>query len=85
MTTETFEGKYIVDNKAFDDTYVFLDIETYLYRGIEESGFGENRNMEYLVNMKNKVMMVLENNEYDWLGCIDVIIKSAEIIDKVSW
>ncbi|MDF2608528.1 MAG: hypothetical protein K0R92_2 [Lachnospiraceae bacterium] len=42
---------------------MFLDIETYLYRGIEEAGFGEKRNIEYLVNMQNRALMVLENNE----------------------
>jgi hypothetical protein len=63
MTSEAFQGEYIIDEKAFDDNYMFLDIETYLYRGIEEAGFGENRNLEYLVNMQNRTMMVLENEE----------------------
>lgn len=43
MIKETFAGEYIIDDKAFDDIYVFLDIETYLYRGIKEAGFGKNR------------------------------------------
>lgn len=60
MIKERFEGEYIVDDKAFDDIDMFLDIETYLYKGIE-TRFGDNRNLEYLVNMRNKAMMVLED------------------------
>jgi hypothetical protein len=61
MIKETFEGEYIVDGEAFDDIDVFLDAETYLYKGIE-TRFGGNRNLEYLVNMRNKAMMVLEDS-----------------------
>lgn len=62
MIKETFEGEYIIDDKAFDDIYVFLDIDTYLYRAIQ-TRFAENRNLEYLVSMQNKAIMVLENNQ----------------------
>jgi hypothetical protein len=61
MIKEMFKDEYIVDGEAFDDIDMFLDTETYLYKGIE-TRFGENRNLEYLVNMRNKAMMVLEDN-----------------------
>ena len=61
MIKEKFEGEYIVDSEAFDDIDVFLEVETYLYKGIE-TRFGGNRNLEYLVNMRNKVLMVLEDS-----------------------